>query len=93
MLKFTCIRNIKDFYKIRDKWDHFISDNFPLSYCFNSYWLTAWWESYEKDKDTQIVTQIYLFPMIRLNCKSKKGSSFEVYSIGSETKFMIFSNF
>ncbi len=51
------------------------------------------YKNYEKDKDTQIVTQIYLFPMIQLNCKSKKGSKFEVYSIGSETNFMIFSNF
>jgi len=50
-------------------------------------------KNYEKDKDTQIVTQIYLFPMIRLNCKSKKGSNFEIYSIGSDQKFMIYSNF
>ncbi|MFX1297803.1 MAG: hypothetical protein ACFFD2_23525 [Promethearchaeota archaeon] len=51
------------------------------------------YKNYEKDKDTQIVTQIYLFPMIQLNCKSKKGSKFEIYSIGSDQKFMIFSNF
>jgi len=50
-------------------------------------------KSYEKDKDTQIVTQIYLFPMIQLNCKSKKGRKFEVYSLGSENKFIIYSNF
>ncbi|MFX0072363.1 MAG: hypothetical protein ACFFAO_14860 [Candidatus Hermodarchaeota archaeon] len=50
-------------------------------------------KNYEKDKDTQIVSQIYLFPMIRLNCKSKKGKSFEIYSIGSENNFMIYSDF
>ncbi|TFG23517.1 MAG: hypothetical protein EU532_13410 [Promethearchaeota archaeon] len=51
------------------------------------------YKNYEKDKDTQIVTQIYLFPMIQLNCKSKKGKKYEIYSIGSENNFMIYSNF
>ena len=51
------------------------------------------YKNYEKDKDTQITTQIYLFPMIQLNCKTKKGKKFEIYSIGSENNFMIYSNF
>ncbi|TFG04836.1 MAG: hypothetical protein EU539_10145 [Promethearchaeota archaeon] len=50
-------------------------------------------KDYEKDKDTQIASQIYLFPMIQLNCKTKKGKKFEIFSIGSETNFMIYSNF
>lgn len=47
----------------------------------------------EKDKDTKIMSQIYLFPMIQLNCVSKRGKKFEIFSIGSENKFMIYSNF
>jgi hypothetical protein len=51
------------------------------------------YKTYEKDKNSQITSQIYLFPMIQLNCKSKRGSKFEIYSIGSENSFMIYSNF
>jgi RecJ-like exonuclease len=51
------------------------------------------YKTYEKDKDSQITTQIYLFPMIQMFCETKKGSKFEIYSIGSDTKFMIYSNF
>ena len=51
------------------------------------------YKSYEKDKNVKIVSQIYLFPLIRLNCKTKKGKSFEIYSIGSENNFMVYSNF
>ncbi len=50
-------------------------------------------KNFEKDKDTSINSQIHLFPMIQLMAETKKGSKFEVYSIGSEKKFMIFSNF
>ncbi|MFX1454887.1 MAG: hypothetical protein ACFFDB_05880 [Promethearchaeota archaeon] len=48
---------------------------------------------HEKDKDSQITSQIYLFPMIQLFCQTKKGSKYEVYSLGSANKFMIYSNF
>ncbi len=48
---------------------------------------------YEKDKDATIQSQIYLFPMIQLMCNTKKGSKFEIYSIGSDQKFIIYSNF
>jgi hypothetical protein len=51
------------------------------------------YKTHEKDKDSQITTQIYLFPMIQMFCETKKGSKFEIYSIGSDTKFMIYSNF
>ena len=51
------------------------------------------YNKYSKDKAAQIQTQIYLFPMIQMFCESKKGSKFEIYSVGSEQKFMIYSNF
>jgi len=51
------------------------------------------YKKFEKDKETKIESQIYLFPMIQLNCQTKRGKKFEVYSIGSEQNFMIFSNF
>ncbi len=49
--------------------------------------------SYSKDKSVQIVTQIYLFPMMQLFCESKRGTRFEIYSIGSQNNFMVYSNF
>ncbi|TFG02403.1 MAG: hypothetical protein EU540_01640 [Promethearchaeota archaeon] len=51
------------------------------------------YKTHEKDKDTKIQSQIYLFPMVGLNCKTKKGKKFEIYSIGSAENFMIYSNF
>ncbi len=51
------------------------------------------YKNYDKDKDTQITTQIYLFPLIQMFCETKKGSKFEIYSLGSANKFMIYSNF
>ncbi|MHA1194304.1 MAG: zinc finger-like domain-containing protein [Promethearchaeota archaeon] len=50
-------------------------------------------KSYDKDKDAKITTQIYLFPMIQMFCETKRGNKFEIYSLGSDTKFMIYSNF
>ncbi|NHJ20862.1 MAG: hypothetical protein EAX91_07975 [Candidatus Lokiarchaeota archaeon] len=50
-------------------------------------------KTYDKDKEAQITTQIYLFPMIQMFCETKKGSKFEIYSLGSANKFMIYSNF
>ncbi len=47
----------------------------------------------EKDKNAQITTQIYLFPMIQMFCETKRGSKFEIYSLGSGNKFMTYSNF
>ncbi|MHA1254557.1 MAG: hypothetical protein ACTSPS_03045 [Promethearchaeota archaeon] len=51
------------------------------------------YKKYEKDKDAKIESQIYLFPMIQLNCQTKRGKKFDIYSIGSEQNFMIYSNF
>jgi hypothetical protein len=51
------------------------------------------YKSYEKDKDAQITTQIYLFPMIQMFCETKRGARFELYSLGSGNKFMTYSNF
>ncbi|MFX1391693.1 MAG: hypothetical protein ACFE9Z_16630 [Promethearchaeota archaeon] len=51
------------------------------------------YKNYEKDKDAQITSQIYLFPMIQMFCETKRGSKFEIYSLGSGNKFMIYSNF
>jgi len=50
-------------------------------------------KSYSKDKESQITSQIYLFPMIQMFCQSKKGTKYEIYSLGSANKFMIYSNF
>jgi len=51
------------------------------------------YKSHSKDKEAQITTQIYLFPMIQMFCETKRGSKFEIYSLGSANKFMIYSNF
>jgi RecJ-like exonuclease len=51
------------------------------------------YKSYSKDKEAQITSQIYLFPMIQMFCETKKGAKFEIYSLGSAAKFMIYSNF
>lgn len=51
------------------------------------------YKKYEKDDDAQITTQIYLFPMIQMFCETKRGSKFEIYSLGSGQKFMTYSNF
>lgn len=51
------------------------------------------YKKHDKDKDTQITTQIYLFPMIQMLAETKRGSKFEIYSIGSGNKFMVYSNF
>ena len=51
------------------------------------------YKGYSKDKESQITSQIYLFPMIQMFCETKRGTKFEIYSLGSATKFMIYSNF
>ncbi|MBY8982193.1 MAG: zinc finger-like domain-containing protein [Candidatus Lokiarchaeota archaeon] len=51
------------------------------------------YKTYEKDRDTKIETKISLFPMIQMFCETKKGKSFEIYSIGSDKKFIVYSNF
>ncbi len=51
------------------------------------------YKKHEKDKEAQITSQIYLFPMIQMFCETKRGSKFEIFSLGSGNKFMIYSNF
>ena len=47
----------------------------------------------QKDPDSDVVSPIYLFPMIHMMCETKRGSKFEIYSIGSGNKFMVYSTF
>ncbi|MFX1572052.1 MAG: zinc finger-like domain-containing protein [Promethearchaeota archaeon] len=51
------------------------------------------YKTHEKDKDAQITSQIYLFPMILMHAETKRGKKFEIYSLGSGDKFMTYSNF
>ncbi len=51
------------------------------------------YQKYDKDKDTKINSQPHLFPMIQLFCETKRGSKFEIYSIGNAQKFIIYSSF
>ncbi|MHA1293837.1 MAG: hypothetical protein ACTSQJ_14365, partial [Promethearchaeota archaeon] len=51
------------------------------------------YQNYQKDENTKIISQIYLFPMIQLFCETKRGNKFEIYSLGSANRFMIYSNF
>jgi len=51
------------------------------------------YRKFDKDKDSQITTQIYLFPMIQMMATTKRGLKFEIYSLGSGNKFMVYSNF
>ncbi len=51
------------------------------------------YKKHEKDKDAQIQSQIYLFPMIQMMATTKRGTKFEIYSLGSGNKFMVYSNF
>lgn len=51
------------------------------------------YKDYDKDDDFSIVTKIHLFPMIQMMCETKKGKSFEIYSLGSDKKFITYSNF
>jgi hypothetical protein len=51
-------------------------------------------KDFKKDKQTKITSKIYLFPMIQLQGETKnKGKSFEIYALGSDKNFMVFSNF
>ncbi len=51
------------------------------------------YRKHEKDEDAQITSQIYLFPMIQMMATTKRGTNFEIYSLGSGNKFMVYSNF
>ncbi len=47
----------------------------------------------EKNPNLHISTEIYLFPMIQMFCETKRGTSFDIFSIGSANKFITYSNF
>jgi hypothetical protein len=51
------------------------------------------YKKYKKDDETEISSNIILFPMNQLICETKKGKSFEIYSIGSDKNFLVWSNF
>ncbi len=48
------------------------------------------WKNANKDKDTKIKLPIFLFPVLALDCVTKKGKSFQVLAIGSDKKFQVF---
>lgn len=45
-----------------------------------------------KNDDLSVQTPAYIFPLIKLNCETRKGKSFNVYSLGSADKFIVFSD-
>jgi len=47
----------------------------------------------QKAADSEVVSPIHLFPMIVLFCETKRGSKFEIYSVGSGSKFRVYSSF
>ncbi len=50
------------------------------------------WKQSSKKEDINIRLPIYLFPVLVLNCETKKGRTFQVYSLGSDKKFLVFGN-
>jgi len=48
------------------------------------------WKQASKKEDINIGLPIYVFPVLVLNCETKKGKSFQVYSLGSDKKFLVF---
>ena len=58
--------------------------------------LSATTSDYQKTKkasDSEVISQIHLFPMIVLFCETKRGKKFEIYSVGSANKFRVYSSF
>ncbi len=43
-----------------------------------------------KSDEDELLYPIYVFPLVILNCETKKGKSYEVLSIGSEDGFRVF---
>ena len=48
------------------------------------------WSIAEKDKHINIRGPIYLFPVLVMNCETRKGKKFQVVCIGSDKKFRVF---
>ncbi len=45
--------------------------------------------SLEKGKDTKPQYPIWVFPLLILDCATKKGSTFQIYAIGTEKSFIV----
>ncbi len=50
------------------------------------------WKQASKKEEINIKVPIYVFPVLVLNCATKKGKSFQVFSLGSDKKFLVFGN-
>ncbi len=48
------------------------------------------WKLAETDVEFNIRLPIYLFPVLCLECETKKGKKFKIYCIGSDRKYRIF---
>lgn len=48
------------------------------------------WKNADGKKELSIPLPIYIFPVLALECETKKGKKFSVYGIGSEKKFQVF---
>ncbi|OLS13282.1 MAG: Uncharacterized protein RBG13Loki_3065 [Promethearchaeota archaeon CR_4] len=46
----------------------------------------------EKNKDTKPQYPIWVFPLLILDCKTRKGSSYQIYAIGTEKSFIVRGN-
>ena len=46
----------------------------------------------QKDKDTTVLFPIFIFPMITLNCITKKEKQYEVIAIGADSGFLSFGD-
>ncbi len=45
--------------------------------------------SLEKNKDTKPKYPVWVFPLLILECATKKGSSYQIYAIGTEKSFIV----
>ena len=48
------------------------------------------WKQASKNEHINIRLPLYAFPVLVLNCETRKGKSFQVYSLGSDKKFVVF---
>lgn len=48
------------------------------------------WKSASKDRDINIKPPLYLFPVLALDCETKKGKKFQVICVGSDKRFQVF---
>jgi hypothetical protein len=48
------------------------------------------WKNADGKKELSIQLPIYIFPVLALECETKKGKKFTVYGIGSDKKYQVF---